>query len=334
MGIKDDINEIFAIADGNYIEYKIGYKISVAEKNINKIFKKEYKKLLKWLKKLTRNGYRPYLKLEEIENIIFNQENIEKVLLDKSNENILSYGKTLTNYQYDVRLEKSIINLIVLNIMRDDSVIYGIKYDNATKIIKRINEDYNLISSTEFYEYFQETKYEDLDIIKKEKNWKHKIKVLTDNITKNFDLTEVDKFKIGFESDILFSINTSDNYEEYDLDLVNSNLEDYKLGKIIDISLLKKIGTDGNNLKITNLKNNIKLSYKLDETLIGTSDKIYKMLRVHNGQVSLLDATFDSNTNELLFETDKFSTYAILYKDYKPNSNVPNPKKMIILFLT
>ena len=41
----------------------------------------------------------------------------------------------------------------------------------------------------------------------------------------------------------------------------------------------------------------------------------YQIVRVHEGEVSILDAVFDEATGEISFETDKFSTYALIYED-------------------
>lgn len=39
----------------------------------------------------------------------------------------------------------------------------------------------------------------------------------------------------------------------------------------------------------------------------------FKILRIHNGEVSIIDAYYDTETGFLTFETDSFSTYAITY---------------------
>lgn len=57
--------------------------------------------------------------------------------------------------------------------------------------------------------------------------------------------------------------------------------------------------------------------------------RTYKIIRVHEGKADILPATFDTNTHELTFETDRFSAYAVVYKDVKDGSelgvsNTPN----------
>ena len=47
-------------------------------------------------------------------------------------------------------------------------------------------------------------------------------------------------------------------------------------------------------------------------------ERTYKIIRVHNGEVTVLDSDkcqFNENTGIITFNTDKFSTYAIVYID-------------------
>ena len=44
------------------------------------------------------------------------------------------------------------------------------------------------------------------------------------------------------------------------------------------------------------------------------------MIRLHNNQVEVLGGTFNKTTNEFTFQTDKFSTYGIVYKDTRNSS--------------
>jgi len=44
----------------------------------------------------------------------------------------------------------------------------------------------------------------------------------------------------------------------------------------------------------------------------------FKIVRVHNGKVEVLPATYDAQNFTLTFTTDRFSTYAIQYSD--PNA--------------
>lgn len=62
----------------------------------------------------------------------------------------------------------------------------------------------------------------------------------------------------------------------------------------------------------------IKVTIQIPEELLNHDKNIareYKILRLHDGKVDVISGTFNADTNEFTFETDKFSTYAIAYGD-------------------
>ena len=88
-------------------------------------------------------------------------------------------------------------------------------------------------------------------------------------------------------------------------------------------NLFKQVGS-GKKEPISNPGAKIKITIRIpDELLNHQSNTIrdYKIIRMHNGKAEVLSGTFNSTTKEFTFETDKFSTYAISYKDtyYAPS---------------
>ncbi len=60
--------------------------------------------------------------------------------------------------------------------------------------------------------------------------------------------------------------------------------------------------------------------------------RMYQMVRVHNGKATILDADYNAANGTLTFESDMFSTYAILYKDVteeKPTQEQPTEKPTV-----
>lgn len=275
--------------------------------------------------KINLDSSSEFLSGMSIEDLI--QLDKSKVVIDTYGKGIVTDKLTVTNTNMRIAAEDGVISRgtdidfssylagngsILLNITAIPSITGYVAYEDGVDVLNYKFLNAYIAPNDGIYKY-------DLE--------KENIKVLTEDISNLFALTEVDKLKISYNLDAFFTINLSDNYEKYDLELVNSNLGNYKLGKIIDIDLLKKIGTEGRNRLIPNLTDKIKLSYKLDESLI--ENRTYKVLRVHNGKVDILDALFNSETKELSFETDRFSTYAILYKDIVIEEN-PNTGDNII----
>ena len=68
----------------------------------------------------------------------------------------------------------------------------------------------------------------------------------------------------------------------------------------------------------------ISINVELPDNLINVNNNInreYKIARVHNEEFDLLDATLNLD-NTLTFKTNKFSTFAIVYKDLKKDDNI------------
>ena len=100
-------------------------------------------------------------------------------------------------------------------------------------------------------------------------------------------------------------------------------IQGYKVGKYLDITLYKNI--DGTNKSIHELTKVMKVTIKVPEELINKDSKTkreYYIARSHNGKVDILETKYNEKTNSLTFETDKFSDYAILYKDTKEKEAV------------
>lgn len=113
-------------------------------------------------------------------------------------------------------------------------------------------------------------------------------------------------------------VDIKDKVSETDKTLINKNIDSsIQIGTYLDLSLFKQVGADDPK-KIANTNGSVTISFKVPENLINNSSSInrtYKIVRVHEGVVSILDATFDPETGNIIFETDAFSTYALVYTD-------------------
>jgi len=132
-------------------------------------------------------------------------------------------------------------------------------------------------------------------------------------------------------------------HSEIKKDEIEKAAPNYTIGAYIDITLFKQtvIVTEVDNggnierteeagelipIRQTAQNKKIRITVAVDEKLINTDDTIirtYKIVRVHNNGTEenpdyiyeMLDATFDSVNKTLTFETDKFSTFTIVYRD-------------------
>ncbi len=109
--------------------------------------------------------------------------------------------------------------------------------------------------------------------------------------------------------------------------LVKSVAGGYTVGAYLDLDCFIEYGI------ITSqkyeLSSAIQVSLTLPESLINTDSsktRVYKVVRIHDGEATLLDAKYDSSTGKLTFETDRFSTYAIVYYDTENTSGSTTTK--------
>jgi len=94
-------------------------------------------------------------------------------------------------------------------------------------------------------------------------------------------------------------------------------VKDQKVGMYLDVNMFKKVGNN-TAVKIPELNGKVKIQFTVpDELLVKdtTKNREYSIIRIHDGETTVLDAKFDATTKTLVFETDSFSTYALVYKD-------------------
>ncbi len=132
---------------------------------------------------------------------------------------------------------------------------------------------------------------------------------------------EQQKIKDGTGVKIILKVeNATENVSAEDKEKVEAEingLSDYNLGQYLDITLLKKIGEDQEQ-KITETNAPIMITFELSEGLRGKAE--YSVIRVHNGTATVL-RDLDSAPDTVTIETDKFSTYALTYKEKTTTSN-------------
>ena len=103
---------------------------------------------------------------------------------------------------------------------------------------------------------------------------------------------------------------------------VKSNIEnevgENAILEYFDISVVVKDSADDKLANITDLTEMVQLTVLLPESFINNDENTtreYFVIREHNGEVEVLDATLSDNGKYIVFESDKFSTYAIGYED-------------------
>ena len=105
----------------------------------------------------------------------------------------------------------------------------------------------------------------------------------------------------------------------------------YTIGQYLDISLFKYMTVNGSQqagVALHTTKDALTISVVVPDALINTNSAVnrtYCIVRNHEGTITVLDAAFDAANKTLTFKTDRFSVYAIAYKDTAVPSSGSNP---------
>lgn len=104
---------------------------------------------------------------------------------------------------------------------------------------------------------------------------------------------------------------------------MQNSAEGYTIGQYLDISLFKQLTEDGkvlDNEQMHELPEKVTITIRLPDSLRNTDPNIqrtYCVLRNHEGKTEVLASVYHEATYTLTFQTDRFSEYAIAYRDEK-----------------
>ena len=142
-----------------------------------------------------------------------------------------------------------------------------------------------------------------------------------ENINSGKDITI--RLNVALKSDVTDAIKEQ----------VKAKLKDYTIGTFYDIDISKSID-GGAPVAVTDTNAPVHIQLTLADSLINTDTAVkreYKIIRFHydsvTGQtvVDILDASYHAGYNKLAFNTDKFSVYAVVYKDTEIVTTTPTP---------
>lgn len=269
-------------------------------------------------------------------------------IIDNANNTTNSGNvKTRLHYNKDISIKKGEkINYIELfnYLNENDEIIYAIDDENIVKV------DNNIITGLESgttkivatnknglidYTLNVNVLLEEGTIEKKETAKENfgKADFSADNLVNVIPLTqeEQDKKEQGKDIDVFLDVkDITESVLEEEKVLINEKVSTNEtLAMYLDVNLFKQVeGEEATKIEETN--GNVLVSFKIPEELINKNPSInrtYYILRLHDGVVDKLETTV--NDNKLMFETNKFSTYALTYVD----TNNPKTGDNIVIYL-
>ena len=154
---------------------------------------------------------------------------------------------------------------------------------------------------------------------------------IVENTKASYSEEQQAALKEGGKADVKVSVSKATPTAE-DKKLVEAQLKSTnKIAMYLDLGVKVSIkdadGTViGTDVALSETGTPVQFTVALDDSFINTNntvDRTYQVVRIHEGKVDVLPTTFDPETKTITFESDKFSTYALMYTDTPKASKTP-----------
>ena len=133
-----------------------------------------------------------------------------------------------------------------------------------------------------------------------------------------FTQEEEKQIEYGADVEVWLEIkDISDSVSSEEKAKVEEKLGDADVALYLDIAMFKQVG-ENEASRLTQLGDKVQITFKLDDSYINTDKDVtrtYSIIHVHDGKAEVITPVFDANAKTLSFQTDRFSTYALVYTD-------------------
>ena len=142
-------------------------------------------------------------------------------------------------------------------------------------------------------------------------------------------LTDEEKTKLESGEEVKVWLEASDisrSVSQTDKDLIDGKKGNAIIVMYLDIDLLKQIGAESST-NITEANDGVTITLKVPSLLINSNPSVtrtYQIIRVHDGVATVIPCTYNTANQMILFESDRFSTYALAYVDQQNTSDDEN----------
>lgn len=154
---------------------------------------------------------------------------------------------------------------------------------------------------------------------------------IVENTKASYSEEQQAALKEGGKADVKVSVSkttpTAEDKKLVEVQLNSTNKIAMYLDLGVKVSIKDADGTViGSDVALSETGTPVQFTVALDDSFINTNntvDRTYQVVRIHEGKVDVLPATFDPETKTITFESDKFSTYALMYTDTPKTSKTP-----------
>ena len=134
----------------------------------------------------------------------------------------------------------------------------------------------------------------------------------------NSALSDDERISVLLGKNAVLTLNAANVAEDSnDRTIVTEALDGRTLGSLFSINLTKQVGETAAT-EVTSVSEELQFTVTIPDSLKNTNENLkreYEIIRVDNGVATSVESTFDTQTGTVTFSTDKFGTFAIVYKD-------------------
>lgn len=138
----------------------------------------------------------------------------------------------------------------------------------------------------------------------------------------------------GKDINVTLSVNNAqvNDADKEAIDKKAAEAGSFTVGAYLDIKLFKEVA-GFEKTAVTELGDKIDVAIVIPASLLPDENhtREYLIVHLHNGVPEIINGTFDASSKIFRFKTDKFSTYAIAYKD-TPKEEEPEPEPVIPVY--
>lgn len=130
----------------------------------------------------------------------------------------------------------------------------------------------------------------------------------------------------GYKLDVVMTVKDETAVSAEDKALVEGALSgDMHIGLLIDVSLV--MTKDGVSTVVENSSKPVSFAIGVPDSIIADG-RTYSVIRVHNGAAEDIGGTYDAANKTITVASDKYSTYAVVYKD----APAPQPEPTVTYY--
>lgn len=158
-------------------------------------------------------------------------------------------------------------------------------------------------------------------------------KIISGENENKYAVVKEDELKYETSSGML----SSDDLEDDTKTLIENLVKDkYNLASYYDVILLKVTSSDDVIEIVEEIENQVKVTLGVPSDLPKLKEgyiRKYVVVRVHDGEATLIEDVTDNGDGTISYYSDKFSTYAVFYTDIEKDPNPKTGDKVMMYFL-